>query len=181
MRLIQVLLFLLAAFASLGIRAEVAPGDTLQVAYKLHGQTRRFKFVYEPAEDGGLTLYWSIVRNLKLWTGSYAMSGHAVKEGSAQSWLMPEDGNHVTLPPEETYGIISRAALKDLKETGEFRYNGVLWRHTGTTGTPSGQAIEVEDPEEGAGMTILDNPRLPLILKMEDNPLEINWQFSLNP
>ncbi len=163
------------------VYAEAMPGDTLQVAYKLHGQTRRFKFVYQPAADGGMTLHWSIVRNLKLWTGTYAMSPGAVKEGTAQSWLMPEDGNHVTLPAGETYGIISRAALQDLKEKGEFTYNGVLWRHTGTTGTPSGQAIEVEDPEEGAGMTILDNPRLPLILKMEDNALEINWQFSLNP
>lgn len=149
-------------------------GDTVKVAYKLHGQTRRFVFVYEPMADGGITLHWSIVRNLKLWTGSYAMSAAAVKEGTAQSWLMPEDGNHVTLPANETFGIISRSALTSLKKKGEFLYNGVLWKRVGS----DGQVVDVEDPEEGAKMTILDNPRLPLILSMRDNPLEIDWSFT---
>ena len=150
------------------------PGDTLKVAYRLHGQTRRFSFVYEPTADGGLTLHWSIVRNLRLWNGSYAMSPEAVRNGSAQSYIMPEDGNHVHLPADQTYGIISRSALDDLKGKGKFIYNGVLWKRTKI----SGPVIEVEDPEEGACMTILDNPGLPLILSMQRNPLEIDWNIS---
>ncbi|MDE5585008.1 MAG: glycoside hydrolase family 92 protein, partial [Muribaculaceae bacterium] len=149
--------------------------DTLQVSYKLHGQTRRFKFLYVPEEDGGLTLHWSIVRNLKLWTGSYSMSATAVKDGNAQSYLMPEDGNHITLPNSETFGIISGSAFADLKKRGEFIYNGVVWRCTGTGESSFGRTFEVEDSEEGARMTILDDPKLPLILSMQDNPLEIDW------
>lgn len=156
------------------------PYDTLNIAYKLHGQTRRFKFVYEPTADGGITLYWSIVRNLKLWTGSYTMSPAAVKNGTAQSYIMPEDGNHITLPSKETFGIISQSALKDLKKKGQFLYNGVLWQKTDDIDSLSGKAIEVEDLEEGARMTILDNPDLPLILSMTDNPLEINWKITSN-
>lgn len=156
--------------------SRVAPeGDTVKAAYRLHGQTRRFQFVYEPKSDGGITLHWSIVRNLKLWTGSYAMSPQAVKEGTAQNWTMPEDGNHLTLPDNETFGIISRSALTSLKEKGEFVYNGVLWRRIGE----SGNAIEVEDPEEGAKMRILDDAKLPLILSMSGNPLEIDWSMTL--
>lgn len=172
------MVIIMAMMASLEGHAKAMPGDTLKVAYKLHGQTRRFQFVYEVAKDGGMTLHWSIMRNLKLWTGSYAMSPKAVQDGTAQSWIMPEDGNHIALPPSETYGIISRAALKELKKTGGFIYNGVLWRRTATVELPLGLAIEVEDPEEGAKMTILDNPTLPLILSMHDNPLEINWTFQ---
>ncbi len=153
-------------------------GDTLQVAYKLHGQTRRFKFVYELQKDGGLTLHWSIVRNLKLWTGSYSMSPEAVKDGTAQSWLMPEDGNHITLPPGKTYGIISQSALSSLRQKGEFSYNGVVWRCKATMDSSLGDAFEVENMEEGARMTVLDNPHLPLILSMADNPLEIDWTMS---
>lgn len=149
--------------------------DTLQVAYKLHGQTRRYKFVYIPEEDGGLTLHWGIVRNLKLWTGTYSMSATAVKDGNTQSYLMPEDGNHITLPDNETFGIISGSALADLKKRGEFIYNGALWRYTGTGESSFGPTFEVEDPEEGTKMTILDNHRLPLILSMQGNPLEIDW------
>lgn len=158
-------------------KTEIAAGDTLQVAYKLHGQTRRFKFVYEPTVDGGLTLHWSIVRNLKLWTGSYAMSPKAVKEATAQSWVMPEDGNRITLPDDETFGIISKSALSSLNKHGKFLYDGVLWHRTGAYGSTFGRVIEVEEQEEGARMTILDNPRLPLILSMQGNPVEIDWQF----
>ncbi|MDE6523453.1 MAG: GH92 family glycosyl hydrolase, partial [Muribaculaceae bacterium] len=146
--------------------------------YKLHGQTRRFKFVFQPAPDGGITLHWSIVRNLKLWTGTYTMSPEAVKDGNAQSYIMPEDGNHITLPSNETFGIISRSALNSLKKSGKFLYNGVLWQKTGDIDSPFGKAIQVEDPEEGAKMTILDNPDLPLILSMTDTPLELNWTIS---
>lgn len=152
---------------------KVTVGDTLNVAYRLHGQTRRFRFVYEPTAAGGLTLHWSIVRNLKLWTGSYAMSPQAVKEGTVQSWLMPEDGNHITLPSNETFGMISRSALASLKKKGEFVYNGVLWKRVSS----SNGVIEVEDAEE-ARMRILDNTRLPLILSMSGNPLEIDWNMT---
>ena len=174
MRRILTLTFIFVAFLAFSSPEEAMPGDTLQVAYRLHGQTRRFRFVYETAADGGLTLHWSIVRNLKLWTGSYAMSTQAVKDGTAQSWLMPEDGNHIALPANETFGIISRSALEDLKGKGEFVYNGVVWHGT----RRSGDIIEVEDHEEGAKMTILDNPQFPLILSMRNNPLEINWSFT---
>lgn len=159
---------------SAGSSGSPATGDTVRVAYKLHGQTRRFKFVYETMKDGGLTLYWSIMRNLKLWTGSYVMSAEAVNKGTAQSWIMPEDGNHITLPRDETFGIISRAALSSLKKKGSFIYNGVEWRKV----TADGRVIVVEDPEEGARMTVLDNPRLPLILSMTGNPLEIDWTMN---
>ena len=145
--------------------------------YKLHGQTRRFKFAYVPEADGGITLHWSIVRNLKLWTGTYAMSPSAIKNGNAQSYIMPEDGNHIKLPSNETFGIISQSALKNLKKSGNFIYNGVLWHKTGEIDSPLGKAIRVEDRDEGARMTVLDNPDLPLILSMTDNPLEINWTF----
>ena len=180
MRDILSFILMLAFFLAEDMRADVMPGDTLQIAYKLHGQTRRFKFVYEPNKDGGLTLHWSIVRNLKLWSGSYTMFPSAVKDGTAQSWIMPEDGNQISLPANETYGIISRSALKELKKKGEFIYNGVLWRRCGVTETPCGTTFEVEDFDEGARMTILDNHCLPLILSMHDNPHEINWQFTPN-
>lgn len=163
------------AFSGFEIKAEVMPCDTVNVAYRLHGQTRRFKFVYEPDADGGLTLHWSIMRNLKLWTGTYTMPSSAVNDGTAQSWLMPEDGNHITLSPYETFAIISRKALAELNEKGKFAYNGVLWVKEVTVDTPLGKAFKVKDHEEGASMTILDNPDLPLIVSMSDNPLEIDW------
>ncbi len=106
------------------------------------------------------------------------MTPSAVKDGTAQSLLMPEDGNHITLPSNETFGIISQSALKSLRKKGEFLYNGILWRKTGETDTSLGSAVEVEDAEEGAKMTILNDLKLPLILSMANNPVEINWTLA---
>lgn len=176
MKRLIIAVFLIAPSIGLGLKAEVMPCDTVNVAYRLHGQTRRFRFVYEPDADGGLTLHWSIMRNLKLWAGTYTMPPLAVDEGSALSWLMPEDGNHITLRPYETFAIISRKALAELKEKGEFTYNGVKWVKQAPVETLLGKAVMVKDHEEGAVMTILDNPDLPLIVSMSDNPLEIDWK-----
>lgn len=179
MKRIFVLLACLAAFMpEFIVRADVMPGDTLKVAYKLHGQTRRFKFVYMPASGGGFDLHWNIVRNLKLWQGCYSMSGDAVREGKGQSYIMPEDGNMVKLDDGETFGIISTAAFDRLIAEGAFCYNGVTYEKCGGSQSGLGKLIEVKDAVEGGRMWILENRRLPLIVKMEDNPLEINWEMT---
>ena len=36
--------------------------------------------------------------------------------------------------------------------------------------------LHVKDDAEGAEMWILDNSALPLVWKMQNNPLEINWE-----
>lgn len=165
-------------FSTLSIPSNITLGDTLRMEYKLHGQTRRFKFVYNPAPDGGMTLEWDIVRNLKLWTGCYKMTAKALEEGNTLSTLMPEDGNRVKLPDNETFGIISRKAYRSLKKRGEFSYNGVIYKQTDTASTTVSGTIEVYDQIEGSRMLILDNSEFPLIVAMDANPLEINWKLN---
>lgn len=177
-RLIVLLACLSAFLPYFMVRADVMPGDTLKVAYKLHGQTRRFKFVYMQSPGGGLDLHWSIVRNLKLWQGCYSMSGDAVMNATGQSFLMPEDGNMVKLDDGETFGMISVAAFDQLATKGEFHYNGVTYKRSGYAESGLGRLIEVRDAMEGGRMWILENRKLPLIVKMEDNPLEINWEMT---
>ena len=160
------------------VKGEVLPGDTIKVAYKLHGQTRRFRFVYEPDQAGGLILKWDIMRNLKLWTGSYAISKDALEKGNAQSYIMPEDGNYIRLGDKETFALISREAYSDLCKKGEFDYNGVSYKRKGNAFTSFGEVIEVEDLVEGGKMKILNNNILPLIVSMKDNPLEIDWEMT---
>lgn len=164
-----------------------------QFVYKLHGQTRKFRYEFVPEADGGVTLHWSIERNLKWWSGSYTMTPEAMERGSSLSFRMPEDGNHLVLADNETFVMISRAALRSLKATGTFRYDGVDYRlipdvegesssrsvdsarnSIEQTGAASMNLLRVRDAE-GAELLILDDPRLPLILSMQRNPLEINW------
>ena len=169
-RLITLLLLAVTA-AGWAMANGTADCDSVKIAYKLHGQTRRFntRFCHRP--DGGITLTWSIVRNLKLWEGSYDMTPVAVEHGTSLSYLMPEDGNHVTLPDNETFAILSRAALDSLKEHGHVTLNGIEWK---TSATDNG-VVTATDSRWGAKMTVADNPSLPLVISMTGNPFEINW------
>lgn len=158
-----------------GAAAPAEQGDTLRFVYKLHGQTRRFRYVFTPESDGAVTLHWGIERNLKWWRGSYRMSREAVENGNSLSFLMPEDGNDIELPDNETFAMISRRALRELRATGTMTYDGVRYELKGRETDPVlGPVLRAVDAE-GAELTISDNDRLPLILSMARNPLEIDW------
>ncbi len=166
---------MVCAFVFTGYAME--PTDTLQFVYKLHGQTRRFKFNFEPENDGGITLRWGIERNLRWWEGTYRMTREAVESGNSLSFMMPEDGNHLTLANNETFAMISREAYRSLKNTGRFLYDGVEYKivEYKIMNPAFGKLLHVIDTE-GAELHILDNEQYPLILEMTNNPLEINWK-----
>ncbi|MDE6339450.1 MAG: GH92 family glycosyl hydrolase [Muribaculaceae bacterium] len=152
--------------------------DTLLFVYKLHGQTRKFQYVFTADPDGGITLHWGIERNLKWWSGTYRMTPEAVENGSSLSYRMPEDGNNITLPMNETFAMISRKAYRDLISEGMFVYDGVQYEIAGDPEpTKLGTLLPVTDAE-GAELWILDNPQLPLIVGMQNNPLEIDWKVE---
>lgn len=164
------------------------PGSWIFV-YKLHGQTRKFKFEFEPTADGGVTLHWGIARNLKWWSGTYRMTPTAVEAGTSLSFRMPEDGNHVTLADNETFAMISRKAFSELIKEGGFEYDGVRYELDGDPlpmdgvsyideeGVWENLVLPVRDAE-GAQLLILNNPDLPVIVSMQENPLEIDWRGS---
>jgi glycerophosphoryl diester phosphodiesterase len=108
------------------------------------------------------------------------MGRQNVEEGSSLSWLQPVDGFEVALPANETFGFISRSALKSLKEKGWFIYNGTTYRRVAEESTEEQmyngkKAIHVLADVDLTNMWIIDNENLPLIYKISDNPLEIDW------
>ncbi|MDE6438756.1 MAG: hypothetical protein K2L62_03775 [Muribaculaceae bacterium] len=153
------------------------PADTLQLEYKLHGQTRRFRCVFLPDGNGGVTLEWGIERNLKWWSGSYHMTPEAMERGDSMSFVMPEDGNHITLAPAETFAAVSREALRRLRSEGRFVYDGVEYTAGGENRVCElGALLHVVDSQEGCEMWILDSEECPVVWEMRGNPLEINWR-----
>lgn len=150
--------------------------DSVKITYKLHGQTRRFNTSFCHRDDGSVIMSWDIVRNLRTWHGSYIMPSEAVKSGTSLSYLMPEDGNHVTLTDDETFAIISQQTLADLTLNGKATINGMHWTLTSAPG--AGTLTAVSQPS-GATMTVLNNPSLPLVTSMQGNPLEINWTAAI--
>lgn len=152
--------------------AEAVTCDSVKITYKLHGQTRRFNTSFCHRDDGSVVMKWDIVRNLKTWHGSYIMLPEAVENAMSLSYLMPEDGNNVTLPAGETFAILSRRALADLTQRGKVTLNRIEW--TLTSAPDAGTVTAVSRPS-GATMSVLNNESLPLVTSMQGNPLEINW------
>lgn len=174
MKKILILLGMIMAFC-FGVYADNQAAVKMRYVYKLRGQTRKFDFSFVPDADGGITLTWGIERNLKWWSGTYRMTPASVEGGTSLSYRMPEDGNHLTLDAGQTFALISRSAYNNLKQQGCFVYDGVRYTLTGTSAPAKwGNLLEVEDAE-GAKLNIWDNPTLPLIVSMTNNPLEINW------
>lgn len=153
---------------------DAVSSDTVKITYYLHGQKRRFRMVYYRMSHGGVALVWGIERNLKWWEGCYYMTAEAVKHGTQLSLLMPEDGNYILLSGDETFGMVSRDCLRNLVDKGQMILDGVEYSFKGRTG----DTLEAVDNVEGARMWILDNPELPIIMKMENNPLEIDWEVQ---
>lgn len=149
-------------------------GDTITLTYKLHGQTRKFATVFTEEKDGGVKMDWSIVRNLKLWEGSYTMLPGSVARGNRVSYLMPEDGNHVVLPAGETFAMLSRESFDSLAAGYTAIINGAKWTPSLQRTNTTLEAVS----DEGAKMSVALTPGFPLIISMQNNPLEINWTAS---
>ena len=157
-----------------GAAAQTVP-DTLLFVFKLHGQTRRFEMSFEQRQDS-IRLTWGIERKLKWLSGSYTMTPEGVENGSSLSFLQPEDKHHVVMNADETVYLIGRKAYRTLKATRRMAYNQTMYRLLDTDERALGlPLLHVRDEAEGEEMWILDYPALPLVWRMKDNPLEIDW------
>ena len=153
--------------------------EKYKFVFKLHGQTRNYDVCITEKQDT-IRFEWSVLRNFNWQKGCYKMGRQNVEEGSSLSWLQPVDGCEVALPANETFGLISRSALKSLKEKGWFVYNGTTYRKVAEELTEEQmykgkKTIHVLADVDLTNMWIIDNENLPLIYKTSDNPLEIDW------
>lgn len=156
----------------------VAVADSVLQTCRLHGQTRRFAWNFTRQGDS-LRLYWRIQRNLRMWRGSFTMVPEALDDARMLSFRMPEDGLHVTLGPDEVFGILPRKCLRELKERGCTDFNATRWQLVDSLGTALTRTlIHARDIHEGAEIWVLDYEPLPLIWQLQDNPMEIDWRCS---
>lgn len=173
-----IILFLVGVCACGSLLAQGIVTDSLLFVYSLHGQTRKYQTTFSEKQDT-LYLHWGIERNLKWQSGSYAMSRKSVEKAVRLSFLQPEDGKHVCLSPEETVAVLSLAAYQQLKEQNSFVYNQTTYSVLDSVEKAlSYPLIHVKDAAEGCEMWILDNPHFPLVWRVRNNPLGINWKVE---
>lgn len=141
--------------------------------YKLHGQTRKFDVDIVEHNDS-LTFSYGIQRNLKYWQGSFTMTPKARKHAKSISYQQPIDNQHITLPDSELFALLSHDIYKQIKKKGTCTWCNTTFRLVDS----DNNLLHLIDEAEGAEIWVLDNPKLPLIMKMQNNPVEINWEVS---
>lgn len=145
--------------------------------FTLHQQTRPYQIRISETGDS-LQIDWKIYRNFIWLTGSYLIGKDARDKGTGLSWLQPAENKIQKLPDNETFGFISRQALKELHAKGWFVYNATTYRLIAENnpllfkGKPT--LLVVADVDH-TKMRIIDDENLPLIAQLIDNPIEIDW------
>jgi hypothetical protein len=86
---------------------------------------------------------------------------------------------HLEIGSHRNYAIhlfhfISRKALRQLQANGSFVYNGILWRKI----SADEKIITVKAEQDETVMQIAVNLGLPWVLRMDGNPLGIDWRLE---
>lgn len=107
------------------------------------------------------------------------MTPASQETGNTWCFLQPVDKENRLLSTNETAYILSRQAYKELKKSGTFHYNQTVYKKGNKKGEALGcPLIHCVDQTEGAEVWILDNESLPIVWKMQNNPLNVNWQVD---
>jgi hypothetical protein len=144
---------------------------------KLHGQTRPLTLLTKTTKD---TLVFNLeTRGVK---SSIVTSQKALKNGNALSFNQGEYSSVLTLKPNETFFMISQSAYQDLLKNKKFIYNNTTYvldekaeKSSVTVDGKSIDAFHVVAQIDKTEMWIIKNPDFPLICKITENPLGINF------
>lgn len=140
---------------------------TYYATYKLHGQTRRFELYFSPQADGGLTLRWRMERHGHWREGRYRMSAKAMRTADCMNYSQPIDLSDYTLKDNELFMMLSDGCY----QAKTFSLNGLTFVPAGETTTTA----TFVNAKSGCTVEVLKEEGFHLIMRMERNPMNINW------
>lgn len=101
---------------------------------------------------------------------TYIIPRHVVESSKLFSWKSPYKGRNKYVC-DGTFLFISRNSLRELQTDGMMIYDTITWR---TIDTSDG-IIHVKADIDGTEMWIDSNSSLPMVVRMRNNPLGIDW------
>ena len=101
------------------------------------------------------------------------MSANALENARQLCYVQPLDGQHLSLETE-TFGLLSRAAWREIKTKGKCHYNQVEYQLV----SQEDGKLYLRDLQENSEMIVADDEELPIIWSMQNNPVEINWRVT---
>ena len=105
----------------------------------------------------------------------YLIPQRLVDEADGFCWDSPQKGKNI-YDAKGTFLFVSRKAIQQLRQSGVFIYNGITWRQI----AQDASSITVKADVDGTLMQIATRRELPWVLRMENNPLGIDWHLVPN-
>lgn len=105
----------------------------------------------------------------------YLIPQRLIDEADGFCWDSPQKGKNI-YDAKGTFLFVSRKAIQQLSQSGVFIYNGITWRQI----SQDASSITVKAEVDGTLMQIATRRELPWVLKMENNPLGIDWHLVPN-
>lgn len=137
---------------------------TFDVHYTLNRQYRTWRAAILETD----TMVWAVVNGCR-----YAIP-HSVAEGATGfSWQSPQRPGAL-YDCSGTFLFISRTALRHLLSRGWLVYDGITWRQQRW----EGDTVELKADKDGTRMWIATAAKLPMVVRVEGNPLGIDWYLS---
>jgi hypothetical protein len=176
-------LIVLACFAFVVIRAQapaIAPGTVLEYSIMPYGTFLTATLQIETLNADTILMSWQLDTR----SGRRGMLKKSLETAKRGYWEPPMDGENFMVPEDQSLLSISKACFNELKQNGKMEFDGMVFtRSTGPVKYKLGGAGQVDafaaTSENGfTRIWILDNANLPLILKLDGNPFQVDVEIT---
>lgn len=149
-------------------------GTTLGYTFDLHGQHAPVEVTINNFKDT-LNLNWRI-RGLA--SGGYKITPMAWTNGNRLDFSQPVPGKAVVLPDNTTFLMLSKKAFHDLVNTHAYVYDNTTYTLSQAEvfqiGVQQLNVLHVITFTETTEIWIVNNPEMPFICRIKNNPLGID-------
>ena len=178
--------FLLSVIAHMQAQSQVQIPlkQRLQLEYTIFpmGQIFPCTFTIDTTAEGSMVIAW--VNELGR-GGRIIMTRTALDTGSIGYWGPPAYGEDIVLDDNQTVLLLSKKQWAELQRYGRVNYDGLFYTQKAASGENQvmiddkpADAILLQSESSEARIWILNNPALPLLLKVENNPVGVDLKIE---
>lgn len=139
--------------------------------FDLRTQHRHFIFRFEIEKDS-LVLKWKLPRPNKVQEGQYRMSAEARQKAVELCFEAPVDGKDYVVPQHQLFAVLPKDIFVQLKQKREARFNHETIHLIEETQNLLHVGIN------GYEIWVNNDEQLPVVVKMINNPVEIDWTLE---
>jgi hypothetical protein len=183
----KILFTIISLFSLAGLQAQlqnIPAKQGLEMEYTIFpmGQVFPCTLRLDSISSDYLSIAW---KNSTGRGGKYIMTRASLDSAGTAFWGPPQYGMDVTLDPDMVMLILSKKLWNELKQNKKVNYDGTVYIQKEASGKNQmvfdgkpADAIYLESENGLVRIWVLNNPHLPILLKVEKNPFGVDLQIE---